>query len=258
MITILSEKEVDAMRRVGALAADTLTKVMDIIGPGVTTQEIDDFVVRDTLEKGCIAAPLGYATRANPRPFPKSVCTSVNEVVCHGIPSNRKLKSGDIVNVDVTHILDGWHGDTSATFMIDPVSDDVWKVVTVTRNALAIGISKVYPGARLGDIGAAIQEYVEDHGLSVVREFSGHGIGRKFHDEPSVFHHGKRDRGMRLKAGMAFTIEPMVNLGGPEVVQLDDGWTVVTKDGSPSAQFEHTVLVTNEGYEILTNPPTPL
>jgi methionyl aminopeptidase len=181
------------------------------------------------------------------------VCTSINEVVCHGIPGSRVLQEGDIVNVDVTHIYNGFHGDTSATFYVGTPSEDAKRVTEVARKALALGIAEVKPGARLGDIGAAIQEFAEAHGCSVVRDFVGHGIGRKFHEEPKVEHYGRRGSGKRLKPGMTFTIEPMVNLGSWQVKILDDEWTAVTADGSLSAQFEHTVLVTTTGVEILTS-----
>jgi methionyl aminopeptidase len=184
--------------------------------------------------------------------FPKSVCTSINEVVCHGIPGPHRLREGDIINVDVTHIFKGYHGDTSATFYVGQPTTKAAKITEVARRSLELGIAEVRPGARLGDIGAAIQEFAEGQGCSVVTDFVGHGIGRKFHEEPKVSHVGTRGRGVRLKAGMTFTIEPMINLGRPEVRVLEDDWTAVTVDGSLSAQFEHTVLVTDSGCEILT------
>lgn len=240
------------MREVCRLAGDTLCKVGEIIKPGITTDEINEFVHADTLRKGARPAPLNYRGGGGGPPFPKSVCTSVNEVVCHGIPSNRVLKDGDIINVDITHIYNGFHGDTSATFYVGTPSEEAKKVTEVARRALEIGIAEVKPGARLGDIGAAIQEFVESQGCSVVRDFVGHGIGRKFHEEPKVEHYGQRGRGKRLKPGMTFTIEPMINLGSWQVKILDDEWTAVTADGSLSAQFEHTVLVTPTGVEVLT------
>jgi methionyl aminopeptidase len=246
-VDIKSPKEIQAMRTVCRLAAETLVAVGDHIRAGMTTQDIDRFVHEHTLAQGARPAPLHY------KGFPKSVCTSVNEVVCHGIPDRYVLRNGDIVNVDVTHVYDGFHGDTSATFYIGTPSPDARHLVEVARRALDIGIAEVRDGARLGDIGGAIQEYVEGEGCSVVRDFVGHGIGRKFHDVPQVKHYGKRGTGERLRAGMTFTIEPMVNLGGWEVkVDPDDKWTVRTADGSLSAQFEHTVLVTREGHEVLT------
>ncbi len=246
-VEIKGERDISMMREVCRLAAGTLERVGPMLRPGITTQDINDFVHADTLRLGARPAPLNY------KKFPKSVCTSINEVVCHGIPSpQRVLKDGDIINVDVTHIYKGFHGDTSATFYVGTPSAEAKKVVEVARRCLELGIAQVKPGARLGDIGAAIQEFAEGQGCSVVRDFVGHGIGRKFHDEPQVKHYGEWGRGNRLKPGMTFTIEPMVNLGGYEVEVLDDDWTAVTRDGSLSAQFEHTVLVTLDGCEILT------
>lgn len=251
-VDIKTAKEIDLMREVCRLAADTLLAVGDIIHAGMTTQDIDDFVHKDTLAKGCKPAPLNY------RGFPKSCCTSVNEVVCHGIPGPRVLRDGDIVNVDVTHIFKGFHGDTSATFYVGTPSKEAIHVTEVARRALEIGIAQVKPGARLGDIGAAIQEFAEGQRCSVVRQFVGHGIGRGFHEDPQVSHVGQWGRGPRLKAGMTFTIEPMVNLGTWQVRILDDDWTAITEDGELSAQFEHTLLVTTTGCEILTARRTRL
>jgi methionyl aminopeptidase len=252
-VEIKSPKEIDLMRKVSRLAAETLILVGDKIRPGMTTDEIDRIVHEDTLRQGARPAPLNY------KGFPKSVCTSINDVVCHGIPDATVLKNGDIVNVDVTHVFDGFHGDTSATFYIGTPSAKTRHVVEVARRALDVGVAQVRDGARLGDIGAAIQEYVEGEGCSVVRDFVGHGIGRKFHDAPQVKHYGKWGTGDRLRSGMTFTIEPMVNLGGFEVeVDPKDKWTVRTTDGSLSAQFEHTVLVTREGCEVLTARSRPL
>jgi methionyl aminopeptidase len=250
-VEIKSTREIDAMREVGRLAGDSLTKVAELIRPGVTTNELNQFVHDDTLKKGARPAPLNYRNGDSP-PFPKSICTSLNEVVCHGIPSQRALRDGDIVNVDITHIYRGFHGDTSATFYVGKPSEEAKLVTEVARRCLELGIAEVRPGARLGDIGAAIQEFAEARGCSVVEDFVGHGIGRKFHDEPKVAHYGERGKGMRLKAGMTFTIEPMINLGTHEVEILDDEWTAVTADGRLSAQFEHTVLVTATGVEVLT------
>jgi methionyl aminopeptidase len=246
-VQIKSPREITLMRQVGRLAADTLVRVGALIRPGITTDDINAFVHRDTLEKGAIPAPLNYMG------FPKSVCTSVNEVVCHGIPGGRTLREGDIINVDVTHIYNGYHGDTSATFYVGEPSSEARHVTEVSRRSLALAIEEVRPGARLGDLGAAIQEFAEAQGCSVVTDFVGHGIGRKFHEEPKVLHVGTRGRGIRLKPGMIFTIEPMINLGGPDVEILDDEWTAVTADGCLSAQFEHTILVTDSGYEVLTS-----
>jgi methionyl aminopeptidase len=256
-VEIKTPREIDAMREVGRLAGDTLTKVAELVRPGITTNEINAFVHEDTLKKGARPAPLGYRNGDSP-PFPKSVCTSVNEVVCHGIPSGRALREGDIVNIDITHVYRGFHGDTSATFYVGRPSEQAKLVTEVARRSLALGIAEVRPGARLGDIGAAIQEFAEAQGCSVVEDFVGHGIGRKFHDEPKVAHYGERGKGIRLKAGMTFTIEPMINLGTHEVRILDDEWTAVTADGRLSAQFEHTVLVTPGGVEVLTSRPGPL
>jgi methionyl aminopeptidase len=251
-VDIKTPREIDLMRAACQLTAQTMAAVGHLIRPGLTTQEIDDFVRRDTLAKGCTPAPLNY------RGFPKSCCTSVNEVVCHGIPGPCVLRDGDIVNVDVTHIYKGFHGDTSATFYVGTPSEQAVHVTEVARRSLELGILQVRPGARVGDIGAAIQEFAESQGCSVVRQFVGHGIGRKFHEDPQVSHVGQRGRGMRLKPGMTFTIEPMINLGSWQVRVLEDDWTAVTEDGSLSAQFEHTVLVTPTGCEVLTERAAPL
>ncbi|MDJ0763721.1 MAG: type I methionyl aminopeptidase [Myxococcota bacterium] len=251
-IVIKGTAQLDAMRQVCRLAAQTLEETAKILGPGITTEDINTFVHDYTISHGAIPAPLNY------RGFPKSVCTSVNEVICHGIPGPRQLKPGDIINVDVTSILDGWHGDVSATFYIGDPSPAARHLVEVTRTCLQLGISEVRPGARIGDIGAAIQAYAEANGCSVVRDFVGHGVGQAFHEAPQIPHFGKRGRGPRLKEGMVFTIEPMINQGGWQLHTLSDGWTAVTSDGKLSAQFEHTVVVTNEGVEILTAFSAPL
>ncbi|MCA9754414.1 MAG: type I methionyl aminopeptidase [Candidatus Eisenbacteria bacterium] len=251
-IELKSPADIEAMRVVCQLAADTLCKVDGILRPGITTEEINAFVHEDTLAKGAVPAPLNY------RGFPKSTCTSINEVVCHGIPGSRAVEPGDIINVDITHIFDGYYGDTSATFYIGEPNDEAKHVVEVCRRSLELGMAQVRDGARLGDIGAAIQEFVEGHGCSVVRDFVGHGIGRKFHMEPMVSHVGKFGNGPKLKTGMIFTIEPMINLGKADVEILDDGWTAVTTDRSLSAQFEHTIVVTDTGCEILTERNRPL
>src|ERR1700734_524060 len=246
-VEIKSAREVEGLRVACIMAAETLVLVGERIRAGMTTEEIDTLVHEDTVRRDAYPAPLNY------HGFPKSVCTSVNEVVCHGIPGPRVLRDGDIINVDVTTMFKGFYGDTSATFYIGTPSPEARLVVETSRKALEMGIAEVKDGARLGDIGAAIQEYVEAQGCSVVRDFVGHGIGRKFHEPPQVKHYGKRGTGERLKAGMTFTIEPMVNVGGWEVeVDPADKWTVRTADGSLSAQFEHTVLVTRTGVEILT------
>ncbi len=253
MVEIKSPREIEMMRVACRMAAETLVVVGEQIRPGMTTEDIDRIVREDTIRRGAKCAPLNY------RGFPKSVCTSINHVVCHGIPGSQVLKDGDIINVDVTTFYGGFHGDTSATFYIGTPSAAARKVVECARKALEIGIAQVKDGARLGDIGAAIQEYVEAQGCSVVRDFVGHGIGRRFHEDPQVKHYGRRGTGERLKPGMVFTIEPMVNLGAWQV-EIDpiDKWTVRTKDGSLSAQFEHTIVVTKGGCEILTRRPRPL
>jgi len=245
-VQIKSPREITLMREAGQLAAETLMAVSELIRPGITTEEINTFVHADTIRRGARPAPLNYLG------FPKSVCTSINEVVCHGIPGPQKLSAGDIINVDVTHIWKGYHGDTSATFYVGEPSAEAKKITEIARKCLELGIAEVKPGARLGDIGAAIQEFAEARGCGVVTDFVGHGIGRKFHEEPKVLHTGTRGRGVRLKAGMTFTIEPMINVGVPDVEILEDEWTAVTADGKLSAQFEHTVLVTDTGVEVLT------
>lgn len=247
MVEIKSPKDIEKMRVACRLAAETLLLVGEKIRAGMTTDDIDRLVHEDTLARGGRPAPLNY------KGFPKSVCTSINDVVCHGIPSNETLKDGDIINVDVTTIFDGYHGDTSATFYIGAPTPEARMVTETARRALDVGIAEVKDGARLGDIGGAIQEFVEAQGCSVVRDFVGHGIGRKFHEPPQVKHYGKRGQGDRIRAGMIFTIEPMVNSGRWEVkVDPHDKWTVRTVDGSLSAQFEHTILVTKSGCDVLT------
>ncbi len=234
------------MRRAGLAAADTLSKIGARLAPGVTTAMIDRWVRELTAAQGGTPSQLGY------HGFPAAVCTSRNHVVCHGIPGPEALVTGDIINVDVTTCLDGFHGDTSATFCIGEVSDDARHVVEVARAARDLGVSLVAPGLRLGDLGAAIEDFVRSRGCSSVSEFGGHGIGRAMHQAPSVPYVGPAGRGLRLRAGMAITIEPMVNLGAADIRTLADGWTIVTADGSLSAQFEHTVLVTEDGHEVLT------
>lgn len=246
-ISIKTASEIEKMRIAGRLAAEVLEMIEPHVVPGVTTEELDrichDFIVN---EQQAIPAPLNY------RGFPKSICTSINQQVCHGIPSDKKLKNGDIVNVDITVIKDGYHGDTSKMFLVGNVTSFAKRLVEVTRECLFLGIEQVKPGATLGDIGHAIQKHAESNRYTVVREFCGHGIGRLFHEEPQVLHYGKAGTGLALKAGMIFTIEPMINLGKHHVKVLSDGWTAVTKDHSLSAQWEHTILVTDTGYEILT------
>ncbi len=251
-IVLLSSSEIDKMRRAGKLAAQLLEHLGKLVAPGVSTQQLNDEAEKFTKARGAKSAPLNYAPRGC-KPFPRSICTSINDVVCHGIPNSKQvLKDGDIVNIDVTPILDGYHGDTSRTFLVGNVKLEARKLVEVTEECLRRGIAEVAPGKRFGDIGAAIQEYAESFGYSVVREFVGHGIGKQFHTAPQVFHYGVRGKGPRMQAGMAFTIEPMINAGYWKTVLLDDGWTALTEDGSLSAQFEHTVLVTQTGADILT------
>lgn len=252
-IVIHGADEIAKMRVAGQIAAGTLAYVGSNLRAGVTTKQIDDWVREDTARRGALPSQLGY------KGFPAAVCTSRNEVVCHGIPNpEHVLVPGDIVNVDVTSNIDGFHGDTSATFQIGEISDEARHVTETCKRALEAGIAVVRHGARLGDIGAAIFEIASAAGCGVVEEFGGHGIGRKMHMAPHVPHKGKAGRGVRLRAGMCFTIEPMLTIGSPRVVMLDDGWTAVTHDGTPTAQFEHTILVTKEGCEILTLQPDPL
>lgn len=251
-VSIKTVREVDALRVACQMAVETLHGVGEMLRPGITTEDINTFVHEDTIRRGGFPAPLNY------HGFPKSVCTSVNEVVCHGIPGARVLEPGDIVNVDVTTIYNGFFGDTSATFYVGKPTSDAKHVTEVSRRCLQLGIAQVRDGARLGDIGAAIQEFAESEGCSVVRAFVGHGIGRRFHEAPQVSHVGKYGTGARLRAGMCFTIEPMINLGGYEVEIQDDKWTALTVDRSLSAQFEHTLVVTRSGCEVLTRRTRPL
>jgi len=239
----------EAMRKAGRLAAETLDVITPMVKPGTTTETLDKLCHDFIVERQAIPAPLNY------RGFPKSICTSINHVVCHGIPGERKLAEGDIVNIDVTVILDGWHGDTSRMFFVGKPSLKAQRLVEATYRAMMAGIEAVRPGAQLGDIGHAIQTVAEAERFSVVRDFCGHGIGRIFHDAPSVLHFGKPKTGPELREGMFFTVEPMINAGRWEVKVLDDGWTAVTRDRSLSAQFEHTIGVTAEGFEIFTRSP---
>ncbi len=246
-VTIKSAEEIGKMRAVGKLASEVLDMIGPYVVPGISTQELNkichEYIVN---EQKAIPAPLNY------RGFPKSICTSVNHQVCHGIPGERTLKNGDILNIDITVIKDGFHGDTSKMFMLGKPSILAQRLIDVTYKALKVGIHHVRPGMQLGDVGHAIQSFVERNRFTVVREYCGHGIGRMFHEDPQVLHYGKPNTGMKLQAGMTFTIEPMVNAGKRNVRLLPDGWTVVTKDHSLSAQWEHTVLVTETGYEVLT------
>jgi len=251
-ITIKSPAEIQAMRVAGRLASEVLDMLTPHVRPGVTTDELDrlahDHIVK---VQGGIPAPLNYAPPGY-RPYPKSICTSVNHQICHGIPNEKPLKNGDIVNIDVTVIKDGWHGDTSRMFVVGDGSIAAKRLCHITYEAMWRGIEKVKPGARLGDVGHAIQTFAESQGYSVVREFCGHGIGAKFHEEPQVLHYGRPGTQEEIVPGMVFTIEPMINAGRREIKEMNDGWTIVTKDRSLSAQWEHTVLVTDSGYEVLT------
>ena len=253
-VAVHGPEEFAAMRKAGKLAAEVLDFITPYVVPGVTTGKLDTLCHEFILDHDAIPAPLNY------RGFPKSICTSVNHVVCHGIPNEeKKLSNGDIVNIDITVILDGWHGDTSRMFLVgDKISVRARKLVDVTYQSMMRGIEAVRPGASLGDIGHAIQSFAESHRFSVVRDFCGHGIGRVFHAPPSVVHYGTPGAGLLLKEGMFFTIEPMINAGRYDVKILQDGWTAVTKDRSLSAQFEHMIGVTAEGYEIFTLSPQEL
>ena len=243
----------EGMRRAGRLAAEILDALVPMVQPGVSTQELDDVVRQMTLDGGAVPATLGY------RGYTHSCCISINHVVCHGIPSDKVLKDGDIVNIDVTPLLDGWHGDTSRMYLVGDVPLKARRLVEVTHECLMLGIEAAgRPGARLGDIGAAIQSYAEGHRYGVVREFCGHGLGRLFHDAPEVVHAARAGTGPELKPGMFFTIEPMINLGKPGVKVLEDGWTAVTRDRSLSAQFEHSIGITENGVEIFTKSPKGL
>lgn len=249
-IRIKTPEQIEGIRRAGRLVIETLDLVVPLIRPGTATDDINTLVHDHTVNNGALPAPLNY------RGFPKSVCVSINEVICHGIPGKRILDAGDIVNVDVTSILDGYYADASKTFFVGTPGAEAEKIVAVARKCLAAGIAAVAPGHTIGDIGHAIQSYAEGQGCSVVREFVGHGVGVDFHEAPQIPHYGKPGTGVRLIPGMVFTIEPMINLGKKELMVLDDGWTAVTKDGSLSAQFEQTLLVTDTGVESLT--PYPL
>ena len=252
-IKIHKAEDFDKMRKAGKLAAYVLDYITDYVKPGVTTDALNDLCHDFIVKRNAIPAPLNY------KGFPKSICTSINHVVCHGIPSDKKLKSDDIVNIDVTVILDGWHGDTSRMYFVGDPGVKAKRLTQVTYDAMMIGINMVKPGMRLGDIGHAIQTYVEKHNYSVVRDYTGHGIGQIFHDEPTVLHYGKPGAGAELEEGMFFTIEPMVNAGSYETILSHlDGWTVTTRDKSLSAQFEHTIGVTKDGFEIFTASPKNL
>lgn len=247
MISIKSKREIEIMRKSCTLAAKTLTYIEGKLRVGMSTEEINQLCHDFITSHDAYPSPLNY------NGFPKSVCTSLNNVICHGIPSEKDiLKDGDILNIDVTAYLNNFHGDTNKTFLIGNVSPELRKLVEVTYDCMMAGIELCRPGVRLGDVGAIIEEIAHDHGYSVVHEYCGHGIGREFHEEPQVLHYGRKGTGVELREGMTFTIEPMINLGQRYCKLLKDGWTVVTKDKKPSAQFEHTIVITEDGHEILT------
>jgi methionyl aminopeptidase len=248
-IKLYSMDDFAGMARAGRLVAECLDQLVEIVEPGVTTDAIDRFVAEFGADHGALAATLGY------RGYTHSTCTSINHVVCHGIPNDRPLREGDIVNIDVTYIVDGWHGDSSRMYPVGEVRRAAERLVEVTWEAMMRGIAEVKPGHWTGDIGHAIQEYAEGERCSVVRDFCGHGVGRLFHDAPNILHYGNRGDGVMLRPGMIFTVEPMINLGRPHVKVLADGWTAVTRDRSLSAQFEHTVGVTEVGCEVFTLSP---
>ena len=252
VIKLHGPKGFEGMRRAGRLAAEVLDALVPHVVPGVTTQELDDIVREHTLRAGAVPATLNY------RGYTKSCCISINHVVCHGIPGDKALKDGDIVNIDVTPILGGWHGDTSRMFLVGNVPLKARRLVDVTYECLMLGLEQARPGNRLGDISAAIQRHAEANRYSVVRDFCGHGVGRLFHDSPEVVHAGRPGTGPELKPGMFFTVEPMINIGRADVKLLDDGWTAVTRDRSLSAQFEHSIGITETGCEVFTKSPTGL
>ncbi|MFG1209948.1 type I methionyl aminopeptidase [Xanthobacter flavus] len=245
-IRLYGKDDFKGMRRAGRIASGCLDAVADLVKPGITTNELDRFVMDYTLKAGALPAQLNY------RGYPKNICTSINHVVCHGIPDDKPLREGDVVNIDVTMILDGYYGDSSRMYPVGQIKRAAERLCEVTYRCLMLGIEAVRPGAHLGDIGAAIQQYAEAERCSVVRDFCGHGIGTVFHDAPNVMHYGRKGEGPQLKPGMIFTIEPMINLGRPDVKVLKDGWTAVTRDRSLSAQYEHTIGVTETGAEIFT------
>ena len=262
-VAIKSAEDLACMRVAGRLAGEVLDYIAPFVRAGVTTGELNDLCHKYMVEtQGTTPAPLNYAPPGY-KPFPKSICTSVNHQVCHGVPGDKVLKTGDILNIDITVIKDGFHGDCSRMYYVGQPSIQARRLVEVTYECMWRGIAQAKPGGRLGDIGAAIQAHAEQHGFSIVREFCGHGIGRKFHEEPQVLHYGRAGTGLELEPGMTFTIEPMINAGKPAIRELADGWTIVTKDHSLSAQWEHTIAITEKGPEVLTQsagtpPPAAL
>lgn len=251
-VTIKSPEEIEKMRVAGKLGSEVLDYIQPFVKPGVTTGELDRLCHRYMVDvQGTTPAPLNYAPPGH-TPYPKAICTSVNHQICHGVPGDKKLAAGDIINIDVTVIKDGFHGDTSRMFYIGEPSIQARRLCETTFECMWLGITQIKPDAYLGDVGHAIQRHAEGHGFSVVREFCGHGIGRQFHEEPQVLHYGRPNTGVKLVPGMIFTVEPMINAGRRDIRQLADGWTIVTKDHSLSAQWEHTVLVTEQGFEVLT------
>ena len=249
-ISIYGAEAFEGMRKAGGLTARCLDELYSVVKPGVTTQEIDDFIFGYGMDHGALPATLNY------RGYRKSSCTSINHVVCHGIPNDKPLREGDIVNIDVTYVLDGWHGDSSRMYGAGQLKRAAERLIEVTYECLMRGVAGVRPGGHLGDIGHAIQSYAESERCTVVRDFCGHGVGRLFHEPPNILHYGRRGEGLEMRPGMIFTVEPMINLGRAHVKLLSDGWTAVTRDRSLSAQFEHTVGVTDTGVEVFTNSPS--
>ena len=249
-IKLYNDEDFAGMRTASQITAKCLDELSDIIKPSVTTQQIDDFVAEFGRDHNALPATLHY------RGFTKSCCTSINHVVCHGIPNEKPLREGEIINVDVTYVVDGWHGDSSRMYPVGQIKRSAERLIEVTYNSLMLGIEAVKPGNRTGDIGHAIQTYAEGERCSVVRDFCGHGVGKLFHDAPNILHYGRPGEGIELRAGMIFTIEPMINLGRPSVKVLNDGWTAVTRDRSLTAQFEHSIGVTETGCEIFTSSPS--
>lgn len=252
MIVLRSKSEIGAMRRAGNLVARALGMIQPRIRPGVRLRDLDGLVEEFIVSEGATTVYKGYQPNPSVPPFPATICTAVNEEIVHGIPGRRRLREGDIVGIDIGAVLDGWVGDTCYTFPVGEISPEARKLLDVARDSLEGAVSEVRPGKRFGDVGAAIQEIAEGHGYGVVRELGGHGVGRDLHEEPHINHFGQRGHGMRLREGMTFTIEPMINAGSPGIRMMKDGWTIVTEDGKLSAQYEHSIAVTADGCEILT------